>query len=77
MKDEALLAFIGFFQFIVEAELVPLGQDLWLTGRQVCAHRKICFRQIEGLFIIHAGFFSTIDSGSGPLKKLNSQANKS
>ena len=62
MQNELLAAGGGSTQLSVEVHLLPALHQLRLFLRQSGAHRKICFRQVKGLGVIH--LFSGIGHSS-------------
>ena len=54
MQDEKLGLGAGSLDLVVEPSFLPGAQDLGLAGRETGLHRKIRFRQVEGLLVILA-----------------------
>ena len=56
MQNKRRMAFFGLTNLLIEFFLCPLRKHFWLTLSQAAAHRKLSFRQIQGMFIItHCG----------------------
>ncbi len=54
MQDEQGAIRSCFLDLCVKIGLLPATENFRFTLRQIAAHGKLGFRQIEGVFIVHA-----------------------
>ena len=52
MQDKGFFAFFSCTNFAVQIGFGPFCQHLRLALRQIGAHRKSCFRQIQGMLVV-------------------------